>query len=318
MSTSVEADLSVLSFESTVPRRYVHRQSVSEVFLTDCVTDSQPDRFVLGAQWPRVHAFYRGQAGRYDPMLLAETLRQCVIYLAHTRYRVSLRQHFVMQTIEIDAELDRLGIGAGAAEVAVTVVVSDVRRRGSQVIGLNAALTFEVAGRRVGSGYGRAAVLTAVEYEIARWGAAGPRAIGSVPDGVPLDAAAVGVPGSGDVVIGATTRRGRWQVLPDLSHPVLFDHPSDHLPGMLMLEAARQASRAEFGLPDVDMVSMSVQFHRFVELDCRAEMVVSGIGGEPGRAHVVLEQHGTSTASATLTLESATGARPMSGTRHGA
>jgi hypothetical protein len=318
MSTGMEDGVSVLSFESTVPRRYVHRQSVSEVFLTDCVNvDSVPDQFVLGAQWPRMHCFYRGRAGRYDPMLLAETLRQCVIYLAHTRYRVSLDKRFVMQTIEIDAELDRLGIGEGAAEVAVTVTVSNVRRRGSQITGLSAALTFAVAGRRVGSGYGRASVLTAVEYDTVRWGAAGPRAIGPVPDGALVDPASVGTP-SGDVVIGATSRRGRWQVLPDLSHPVLFDHPSDHLPGMLLLEAARQASRAHFGVPDVDLVSMSVQFHRFVELDTRAEVVVSGVDGEPGRVHVVLEQYGTSMAAATLTLASEVGAPPMSGIRPGA
>ncbi|MCK0090521.1 A-factor biosynthesis protein [Rhodococcus sp. F64268] len=317
MATSVEADLSVLSFESTVPRRYVHRQSVSEVFLTDCVTGPEPDRFVLGAQWPRVHGFYRGRAGRYDPMLLAETLRQSVIYLAHTRYRVSLGQRFVMQTIEITAEPDRLEIGEGAAEVAVTVDVSNVRRRGSHVTGLSAALTFEVAGHRVGSGHGRASVLTADEYDNARWGESGPRTIGSVPDGVPLDAAAVGMMVDGDVVIGATARRGRWQVLPDLSHPVLFDHPSDHLPGMLMFEAARQASRAELGLPDADLVSMSVQFQRFVELDRRAEVVVSCVDDEPGRAHVVFEQHGTSMASATLTLASAADVRSGRGTRSG-
>ena len=299
-SSGLEDDLAVLSFESTVPRRHVHRQAISEVFLTDCVRGPGPDRFVLGAQWPRLHGFYRSRAGRYDPMLLAETLRQCVIYLAHTRYRVSLGQRFVMQTIEITAELERLVIGAGAAEVTITAVVSDVRRRGSQVTALSAALEFTIAGRRVGSGRGRTAVLTAEEYDTVRWGAGGPRTLGPVPGRTPVDPTAVGVQVVGDVVVGATARPARWRVLPDLSHPVLFAHPSDHLPGMLVLEAARQAVRAECGAPEADPVLISAQFHRFVELDVPAEMVVSGVEKEPAGAHVVLEQRGMAMATATL------------------
>ncbi len=123
---------------------------------------------------------------------------------------------------------------------------------------------------------------------------------GSVPRGVPVDPAVIGVPVVGDVVVGATVRPGRWRVLPDLSHPVLFDHPSDHLPGMLVLEAARQVARAELGDPEGDPVSMSVQFHQFVELDVPAEMVVSGLEEGSAGAHVVLEQRGRAMATATL------------------
>jgi hypothetical protein len=307
----------VLSFESTVPRRYVHRQSVTEVFLTDCVPVSGPGRFVLGAQWPRLHGFYRTRAGRYDTMLLAETLRQCVIYLAHTRYRVPLRHPFVMQTLEITAELERLRIGTEAAEVTVTVTVSDVRRRGSQVSGLSAALVFEIDGRRVGSGNGSAAVLTPREYETRRWGDTGPRSIGPVPEYMLLGPEEVGMPCAGDVVIGATEREGRWRVVPDPAHPVMFDHPSDHLPGMLMLEALRQAARAHRTRPDAELASLSVRFHRFVELDLPAEVVVSNTHDDPARMRVVLEQHGAPTASATLTLAPDTGARPRAGRRSG-
>jgi len=101
--------------------------------------------------------------------------------------------------------------------------------------------------------------------------------------------------------------------LPDLSHPVLFDHPSDHLPGMLVLEAARQAARAELGNPEMDPASMSVQFHRFVELGVPAEMVVSGVEGDPAGTHVVLEQRGTVMAAATLRWAAGVDARRVPG-----
>ncbi|WP_268254571.1 AfsA-related hotdog domain-containing protein, partial [Streptomyces humidus] len=53
----------------------------------------------------------------------------------------------------------------------------------------------------------------------------------------------------------------------DFSHPVLFDHPADHVPGMLLLEAARQSAHAAThprpGLP----TSLDATFTQYVELD---------------------------------------------------
>lgn len=56
----------------------------------------------------------------------------------------------------------------------------------------------------------------------------------------------------------------------DDTHPVLFDHPCDHIPGMLLLEALRQAACARLGVPEAHLVSLGATFHRFAELDERA------------------------------------------------
>ncbi|QMV06648.1 hypothetical protein GJU35_13800 [Streptomyces lincolnensis] len=54
----------------------------------------------------------------------------------------------------------------------------------------------------------------------------------------------------------------------DTSHPLLFDRPDDHVPGMVLLEAARQAAAAVTpgdGTPYP--LSMENTFDRYVEFD---------------------------------------------------
>ncbi|WP_260845011.1 AfsA-related hotdog domain-containing protein [Streptomyces sp. SLBN-31] len=61
-----------------------------------------------------------------------------------------------------------------------------------------------------------------------------------------------------DVVLSPLGQPHRWQLRVDTRHPVLFDHIVDHVPGMLLIEAARQAATATLGhttLPSPSPVS---------------------------------------------------------------
>jgi hypothetical protein len=73
-------------------------------------------------------------------------------------------------------------------------------------------------------------------------------------------------------------------IVVDTSHPTLFDHPLDHLPGMLVIEACKQtaiASATRRGFTDrswhVD--AMTARFHEFAEYDqhtvCHARTAVT-------------------------------------------
>lgn len=53
----------------------------------------------------------------------------------------------------------------------------------------------------------------------------------------------------------------------DVTHPVLFDHPVDHIPGMLLLEAARQAAHATLQPQQIVLAGIDSRFNRFVEFD---------------------------------------------------
>ncbi|WP_043825164.1 ScbA/BarX family gamma-butyrolactone biosynthesis protein [Rhodococcus opacus] len=277
VSRPVPDALPPLSFERTVPRRYVHRQSVSEVFLTDCVPLPEPDRFVLAAQWPRLHGFYRARDGHYDTMLLAETLRQTAIYLGHTRYRVPLPNRFVMQHLQVSASPDALEVGAAAADVIVEVAVSRHVYRGDALAAFRVDLRFRCGGLQIGAATGDAAVFPPAAYARARWGDRGPRTVGTpwCPD--PVRSGLVGHVDDAHVVLGPQRARDEWEVRVDTAHPVLFDHPCDHIPGMLLFEAIRQAACARLGLPDAHLASLGATFHRFAELDERTTIRLDAV-----------------------------------------
>lgn len=259
-----------LRFESAVPKRFVHRQAISEVYLTDCVQTREADRFQLGAQWPRLHAFYRTSSGRHDTMLMAETARQCAIYLAHLHYHVPLGHKFTMQRMQVHSNLDMLTIGPDAAEITIDAQVADLAYRRGRLAAFTVTSEFRVDGRLVGTCLSVANVLTPSEYVRVRWPGDRDRAIGRIPLPVPLLPEVVGVPDAHAVVLGAhpsADTGGRWVLRSNLAHPVLFDHPCDHVPGAVLLEAARQGARAQLRLPCADVERLEIRFRRFIELD---------------------------------------------------
>ncbi|NEC10620.1 AfsA-related hotdog domain-containing protein, partial [Streptomyces sp. SID7909] len=68
-----------------------------------------------------------------------------------------------------------------------------------------------------------------------------------------------------DVVLAPPVAPGRWPLRLDTGHPTLFGRPNDHVPGILLLEAARQAANAT--VPGFLPVTLRSDFLRYVELD---------------------------------------------------
>ncbi len=304
MSTSLPEMLQALSYQATVPRQFVHRQSVSEVFLTDSVPTSGSGRFLLGAQWPRLHAFYRTGTQRYDTMILAETARQCAIYLAHRYYRVPLDRKFTMQSMTVNADLASLTIGPAAAEVVLRAHVTEHHRRNGRLTAFTVDIEFLLGAAPVGTARATANVLTSGEYETARWPGDRAKSVGGIPRPEPVPTPAVGAPDDSSVTLGrhpGGQGAGRWQLRVDTSHPVLFDHPCDHVPGAFVLEAARQVTRLRLGWPCGDVESISIRFRRFLELD-EPTTVTAALDCEIGGVTVTFDQWGIEKSSGTIRL----------------
>ncbi|MFD0264966.1 ScbA/BarX family gamma-butyrolactone biosynthesis protein, partial [Kitasatospora indigofera] len=212
--------------------------------MTDGV-DLGEGRFLVAAQWPRDHALYHPDgAGLSDPLLFAETIRQALVFVGHRFRGVPLSDRFVGCGLDFEIT-DPVGLRVGAVPVAVVLEV--VWGVSSRRHGVCVEVELVVGGRRCGRGSLRVVVVDGRRYGVLRGraGAAAAAAAAAVGGSVEgsgsgwrLPAAAVGRLRAKDSVV--VRAGGGWELGLDLDHAILFDHPGDHVPLMVMLEGFRQ------------------------------------------------------------------------------
>jgi hypothetical protein len=253
---------------SSVPRQLVHRAAIAETFPTGW-SRTETDRFSVSAQWPRVHCLHVSpDRTAYDPLLVVETVRQAGTLLNHTEYKVPLDHQFVLQEFRITTFPEHLGVGPVPAEPVVDITFSDVRHRGKRLVSARYEADVRLDGERVAHADVAFTCTSGAVFSRLRGGrtAATVTAL-PVPPGLP--AADVGRESAADVVLALPQQaQGYWQLRVDTGHAVFFDHPLDHIPGMLLLESTRQAAMARTG-PGGGLipVSFDTTFHQFAELD---------------------------------------------------
>ncbi|MET9835263.1 ScbA/BarX family gamma-butyrolactone biosynthesis protein [Streptomyces sp. NPDC006385] len=288
-----------------VPREYVHKRVESEVLLTGCRTVGT-DSFHITARWPADHHFYRPVHGLIDPMLAAESIRQAVPLLSHTAYDVPFGHkqswHFYRQTLAPEALAD----AGTAAEIDLFVSCSDVTRRAGRL----ASLTMHVEMVRDGLPLGTAELgfrdhAPAIYRRLrGRYADIDAAVAGAIPLAPPVAPERVARAHLTDVVLSATDAPSRSQLRVDLAHPVLFDHPVDHVPGMLLLEAARQSAHKTGHPAPTVAVGLDAVFSRYVELDAPCWIQADREPADTGRQRVRVEavQNGESRFTATVAL----------------
>lgn len=263
-------------FARTVSRSLVHRSAVSEVLVTACSPlDADSATFAIGVQLPRTHSFYGSIAGHWhDPLLVAEAVRQAGLIVGHRGLGIPLGHHFLMQDLAYGVTPDTMLVSDRPANLVLTVEVRDQVRRRTSVTGASLAVTITRDGRPLGTGSARFSTVSPAAYRRMR-SMGGLQSEPELPESIPASAAmpqplvpdSVGRDRSRDVVLSPTGRSGEWLLRADRSHPVLFDHPVDHAPGMLLAEAVRQGAVALLGRPKVLPVGLRMDYHRYVELD---------------------------------------------------
>ncbi|MBN0044359.1 gamma-butyrolactone biosynthesis protein [Streptomyces actuosus] len=316
MSTNAFApQVRELEFFRSVDRRLLHRRALSEVFLTD-TSAVDGSRFLAGAQLPSSHACFTDHPGRtvIDPVLLLECARQAETYGAHAHLGVDSGTKFVLQSWEMRLP----GLFAAHAGAPGELTMEVTTDRPADATAPARSVTYDVRFLLDGTELGE--VRMAVGYlSPATYSALRTRRRGTPPvssDDVPVVAATVAAHEVGralgvnallldPVVDGGGVTAG---VRTPNDNPSMFDHAQDHLPGMVLTEAARQAALlAGARLLDrpVDgtaLVGFDLGFSRFAELD--APVTVSAVpepGGDGVRAvRVVFRQGGEEIASGTV------------------
>ncbi|MFF3657277.1 ScbA/BarX family gamma-butyrolactone biosynthesis protein [Streptomyces olivochromogenes] len=305
-----------LSHLQTVPRHMVHRAAVSEVFLTDAQALGG-DRFLVAAQWPRDHALYYPDSGGFtDPLLFAETIRQSMVYLAHAYYDVPLTHRFIGSDFHFeitDPELFRV------IDVPLQPVLearwTELESRPPNRVSLRVDVELTIAGSVCGRGS-----ISAIAVDDKRYGLLRRRGAPSAADaqaqvpqqGTRIPAACVGRLREKDCVLERVAG-GDWQMRAAVGHAVLFDHPTDHVPLMVMLEGFRQLGHlltrapslcSEAGRTAAFLTAASVDCLAFAEVDAPIRLRVHD-GYEPasrggaGELRVDAVQSGRDVATAT-------------------
>ncbi|MEV3859245.1 ScbA/BarX family gamma-butyrolactone biosynthesis protein [Streptomyces sp. NPDC050095] len=272
---------------TTVPREYVHRWSLAEVFLSGCERLDET-RFTLSGQWPRAHTFFTSTDGtQHDHMQAVETIRQVGLYLAHAEFGVPLGHHFLLWDMEATTYTEQLVIGPTPSELTVTGECTDIKWKGERLSGFTLQVVMERDGIPCAVGRSSFTCIAPATYQRVRGsmskvrhtrrlhpvGSEAPSALGRV---LPFD-----------VVLAPTEQPGRWLVDPDPRHPILFDHDADHLPGMVLMEAARQAACALAQPLRLTPSHLRAEFLRYAEFDapCWIEASLEPTA-EPGTAGV--------------------------------
>ncbi|MEU5218121.1 ScbA/BarX family gamma-butyrolactone biosynthesis protein [Streptomyces sp. NPDC020807] len=275
-----------------VPGPFVHREDPSDIIPTGW-TRLEENRFSVSARWPAAHPFFSpvDDGLRHDPMLVAETVRQATMLLVHAELGVPTEDHFVMWDLHYTADPDALAVDGLPREVAAEVTLTALGRgRGAN---LRTDVVLTRGGRPLGVGGGTLHRTSDPAYrrirgaQLAALGRPVPLIRGVAPR-------LVGRRRPRDVVLGPGARAGQWRLRIDTGHSTLFRRPNDHVPGMVLLEAARQAAVATVGGEPFVPTGMAIAFQRYAELDvpCWIEAEIApdarigtGKGTAPAEGH---------------------------------
>ncbi|MFJ6350648.1 ScbA/BarX family gamma-butyrolactone biosynthesis protein [Streptomyces sp. NPDC092046] len=269
---------------------YAHLRREEHLLVTGWERRSDRE-VVLGVRWPAV----QGELA-YDPRVLAQTVRQAGLVVAHAVHDVPLTHQTMLSTLDL-AIAPGLRVPRGqTSSLAVHVTVRGAGagagagggRRGTSAL----HMTFRVlcGGDQVAGAESQFTWISERVYARVRgarrdlpWGA------WEVPP--PVDAGLVGRAAPGEVVLAAGDRPHRWLLRNDPGDRLLFDHPVDHVPGLALLEAADQAARALRAPAPFEPTAIEASYRRYVEFD-RPCWITADPLPEPGAVRVVGTQEG--------------------------
>ncbi|MGZ3116037.1 ScbA/BarX family gamma-butyrolactone biosynthesis protein [Streptomyces sp. H62] len=319
------------TFARTIDRALVHRAAVSEVLVTDLVRTG-PEDFLAGAQLPIGHPYFSDHVRTpvtYDFLLLLEAARQAGVAASHRQLGISLDTTFLVNNWSIRIE-DPLALAPGdrPGELALAGTVTPVTARNGRLRGVSSEVALSIAGRpvartRIDVGTAKSADYGKLRFLQRRSTPPLTTELTDLLRSRPAAAAEVGRTHPANVVLGEPSLQGdsvSAQVEPLFENKSLFDHTYDHVPAMVLTEAARQLAHLS-GVPtDATVTGCTADFTRFAELDSPLVATAhpeAAADGRTGRT-VVFAQDGAPAGRIALEFTPAPVAAALDGTVGGA
>lgn len=256
-----------------VDKGLVHKHAEAEVLLSDFEIRSTASIISL-ARWPTEHDHYKSAAHTLDVLLMAETFRQASILLCHARLGVPLGWVFVMDSICLDV-CKHGSVWEQRAPITVQVDAVKVEERSGQPFTLGIESHFSAGSILVGQGNGQLRVLDPRVYTRLR----GPASTSSNRD-LPRRENHQSAFALHEIV--DYQMLGAWQLDFDPIDPFFFDHAVDHVPGMLLVAALRDAALEAAKVKGGEVVAFEIHFMRYLELD---EPIL--LGARPGSSATI-------------------------------
>ncbi|WP_335970507.1 MULTISPECIES: ScbA/BarX family gamma-butyrolactone biosynthesis protein [Streptomycetaceae] len=329
----------VLSTERTIPRHLVHRAAVAEVFLTDFQSVGERD-FRASAQLPPDHSYYAdrlGTAGGHDPLAVFEAVRQMLLCAMHLQHDAGPGTKSI--TAEAGLRItDPRPLHAPARPLDLDLVgraalVKEYRGAVSRVVH---EVDVAAAGRPIGTVRVDTALRPDDIYRTLRMSGRTTEPPSSddlpaVSPARPIGPHLVGRTRADNVVLHDMALRGgelTALLRVPLRHPSMFDHPQDHVPGPVMMEAARQlglllaGERHGLAAAKLHLAELTAEYLRFAELDAdivlRSEILRAPAADGGGLAFAVaFEQGGEAVARMRVALGSTLGRAGAAGAPDG-
>ncbi|WP_405664329.1 A-factor biosynthesis protein [Streptomyces sp. NBC_01166] len=270
-----------------IPKEYVHLGRPDMVFLT-AWRRREDGEFSLSARWPAPAAGLP-----YDSRVLTQTIRQSGLVIAHAAYGVPLSDQTLLHYFDFTVAPGFSTPPDDPCDLAVEVSVTEPKKRGRAVSSLGMdvrVLQGDSMVARADSEFGwispRAYRRLRGEHLAVDWNA--------WPLPAPVDPRTVGRHTPADVVLAAGDRPRHWQLRNDVENVLLYDHPVDHVPGLVLMEAAHQAAHAAALPARFEATTVTSAFERYAEFDrpCWVEAETLPVG--PGEISVLVtaEQDG--------------------------
>ena len=302
---NIERRLQSMEYTSTVPRHLVHRHAVAEVFLTDYRIESE-STYNVAVQLPVSHRIFDASSEQHDPLGVAEAFRQAVVLLCHTRYNIPLHYKFLMETFSFEM-LDALDVQPAAEPLTFSITVDNLTHRDGAVSGVEVSGVLREGTRHVARCNAVARGASPEGYRRIRQGREDycPRERILPPGTAVIGSERVGRSNNRDVLISTDAARQTVFCTPDPRNHSLFDHPVDHIPGMILFEAARQAVRYHTGDPATQIATLSAGFPRFTEWETPCHVSTTPLDASGNVHRVRFTQDQQTTAELELTIADA-------------
>ncbi len=315
-------DTAEVGFEQGVPRGLAHQRALAEVLVTDSVQIGV-DEFLLGTQLPRSHITWSDRAVPFhDPLVTVEAARQAGFVLAHRYYGVPadfafISQQITFEVLDVDAYRDD---EQGPPEALLRIRLADKQERDGALFSMSFEGELTINGAVAKTMSGTMLFLAPGDFAGLREHLRSQKPLDRVrrvSPPQPVSPEVVGRRLPRNVVIGESVSqpgsdgRSRLELIVDQHHPCFFDHPQDHVPGPLILEAYRQAAvltavrAGALSSPAAVLSGCALQFSEFAELDAIVECtaaVIDGGGHGCATVGVALHQFGKQLGEARLEL----------------